>query len=472
MNNPTSYFQVKEGLQTGSFTCADLVASYLKKINNAKHLNVFIEVYEKESINRAKDIDEKIKNKTAGKLAGMVLGIKDNICYKNHKVTAGSKILEDFHSLYSATAVERILSEDGIIIGRLNCDEFAMGSANKNSIYGPAKNPHNNKKVTGGSSGGSAGAVAAGLCLASLGTDTGGSIRQPASFCGVVGLKPTYSRVSRHGLIAYGSSFDQIGTLTNNVEDAGIILEVISGSDEYDSTSSKKQVPKLSKIKKSNSRKKIAFILDYLNKEGLDKEIKQETKKQITKLQNRGHLVKSTYFNYLEYLVPTYYVISTAEASSNLSRFDGVRFGYRSAKTKNLEETYIKTRTQGFGEEVKRRIMLGNFVLKSGYHDAYFSKAQKIRRLIKQKTNEIFKEFDFILTPTTPHTAFDIDRTEKTPTEMYLEDIYTVHANLSGIPAISLPLGIHSNNMPFGIQIMAPSFKELELLAFSKELMQ
>lgn len=471
MNNPTSYSKVKKGLEESSFTCVDLVKNYIKKIKKTQHLNLFIEIYEEESLARAKEVDKKIDKKIAGKLAGMILGIKDNICYKNHIVTAGSKILEGFKSLYNSTAVERILSEDGIIIGRLNCDEFAMGSTNKNSVYGPAKNPINEKKVTGGSSGGSAGAVAAGLCLASLGTDTGGSIRQPASFCGVVGLKPTYARVSRNGLIAYASSFDQIGTLTNNIEDAGVILEVISGADDYDNTVSRRRVPKFSQIHKIKTRKKIAYILEYLDAKGLDKEIKETINKQLKKLQNLGHIVRPVSFQYLDYLVPTYYVITTAEASSNLSRFDGVRFGYRSKKPTDLEKTYIKTRTEGFGKEVKRRIMLGNFVLKSGYNDAYFSKAQKIRRLIQQKTNEIFKEFDFILTPTTPHTAFDIEKPETNPIEMYLEDIYTVHANLSGIPAISLPLGLHSNNMPFGIQLMAPSFKEAELLAFSSEML-
>jgi aspartyl-tRNA(Asn)/glutamyl-tRNA(Gln) amidotransferase subunit A len=345
-----------------------------------------------------------------------------------------------------------------------------MGSANENTIYGTVKNPLDNSRVAGGSSGGSAAAVAAGLCLAALGSDTGGSIRQPASFCGIVGIKPTYSRVSRNGLIAYASSFDQVGPLTNNVEDAALILEVISGKDDSDSTVSTKKVDQYSKLKFNSKPIKIAYMQDCLSSNGLDSEVKKFIEGKIVELKNSGHIVEPIPFPYLDLLVPTYYVITTAEASSNLARFDGVRYGFRSNNFTDLDSAYINSRTEGFGEEVKRRIMLGTFVLSAGYYDAYFTKAQKIRRLIQKKTMEIFAEYDFIISPTTPHTSFKIGQKYKDPTIMYLEDIFTVHANLAGNPAISLPLGVHSNGLPIGLQIMADNFKESDLLAFSKYL--
>ena len=446
----------------------DITREYLKRISDSEKINAFIEVYDNESLSRAKIIDQKLKKGQAGRLAGMVLAIKDNICYKNHKVSAASKILDGFESLFTSTAVKRLLDQDAIIIGRLNCDEFAMGSANENTIYGPVRNPLDSSKVAGGSSGGSAAAVAAGLCLAALGSDTGGSIRQPAAFCGIIGVKPTYSRVSRHGLIAYASSFDQIGPLTNNVEDAALILEVIAGEDDFDSTVSTKKVEQYSNAVFDHKPKKIAYIQDCLDRDGLDCEIKKSIKDELNKLKNQGHIVTPISFPYLDLLVPVYYVITTAEASSNLSRFDGVHYGYRSNNITDLESTYINSRTEGFGEEVKRRIMLGTFVLSSGYQDAYFTQAQKIRRLIKQKTNEIFKQYDFLISPTTPHTAFDLGQKYKDPTVMYLEDIFTVQANLTGNPAISIPLGSHSNGLPIGIHVMADNFKEKDLFAFSK----
>ncbi len=466
-----SYNKLKTAILDNTTNCVEITKQYLKAIDKKKELNAFIEVFEKECLARAKKVDDKIKKGTAGRLAGMVIGIKDNICYKNHKVGASSKILEGFTSLYSATVINRLLKEDAIIIGRLNCDEFAMGSANENTIHGRVKNPFNLDKVSGGSSGGSSVAVSAGLCLASLGSDTGGSIRQPSAFCGVVGIKPTYSRVSRYGLIAYASSFDQIGPITNNIEDAALILEVISGKDKFDSTTSSKKVEKFTSVKKTNKPKKIGYILDYFEREGLDKEIRKKTMKLINNLKLKGHVVQPITFPYIDVLVPTYYVLTTAEASSNLARFDGVHYGFRSKETNSLEEIYFKSRTKGFGEEVKRRIMLGTFVLSSGYYDEYFTKAQKIRRIIKNSTDNMFKKHDFIISPTTPHTAFSADKKYKDPTTMYLEDIYTVHANLSGNPAISLPLMKHSNGMPIGIQVMADNFKEKELIAFSKNLL-
>ena len=462
-----SYCSLKKALISGDVTCVSIVQNYLDRIQERIDINAFVEVYHDEVLANAKKVDEKISSGKYGKLAGMVIGIKDNLCYQNHKVSAASKILNDFESLYTATSLQRLIDEDALIIGRLNCDEFAMGSGNENTMYGPVKNPLNVFKVAGGSSGGSAAAVTAGLCLTALGSDTGGSIRQPAAFCGIVGLKPTYSRVSRHGLIAYASSFDQIGPLANNVKDASLILEVISGKDEFDSTVSSKKVDQYSALEINVKPKKIAYIKECLESNGLDAEIKQLIISKIDDLKLKGNIVEPVSFPYLDLLVPTYYVISTAEASSNLARYDGVHYGYRSENITDLESSYINSRSEGFGEEVKRRIMLGTFVLSAGYHDAFFTKAQKIRRLIKQKTDELFLNYDFVISPTTPHTAFDIGEKYKDPTVMYLEDIFTVQANLSGNPAISLPLANHSNGMPIGLHIMANHFKEAELLSFS-----
>ncbi len=461
---------MQEALLNKTTTCVEITKLYLNEIEKNQHLNAFVEVYTDEVLRQSLIIDAKIKSGTAGKLAGMVIGIKDNLCYKNHKVSASSKVLDGFESLFSASVIDRLVAEDAIIIGRLNCDEFAMGSANENTIYGTVKNPLDISKVAGGSSGGSAAAVAAGLCLAALGSDTGGSIRQPAAFCGIVGLKPTYSRLSRYGLIAYASSFDQIGPLTNNVEDAALLLEVIAGADDFDSTASSKSIEKYSKVKFDNKPKRIAYIKECLDNKSLDSEVKQLIEDEVAKLKEEGHIVDPISFPYLEYLVPTYYVITTAEASSNLARFDGVHYGYRSENITDLESTYVNSRTEGFGEEVKRRIMLGTFVLSSGYHDAYFTKAQKIRRLIQDKTNEMFDAYDFVISPTTPHTAFEIGKKQTDPTVMYLEDIFTVQANLSGNPAISIPIGNHTNGMPVGMHVMANHFKEANLLAFSEHI--
>jgi len=467
----TSFNEVKNDIASNQINCVDLVQSYLNRIEENKHLNAFLEVFTDDALAAAKEIDVKIANGTAGKLAGMVVAIKDNICYKNHKVSSSSKILEGFESLFSSTAVERLIAEDAIIIGRTNCDEFAMGSSNENSAYGPVLNALDNSKVPGGSSGGSAVAVQANLCLASLGSDTGGSVRQPASFCNIIGMKPTYGRVSRHGLVAYASSFDQIGPFTHSIEDMALITEVISGGDEFDTTCSKKEVPHLSENLELDKKLKLTYFKSYIENEGLDAEVKARFYDIIEQLKSKGHTVEETEFEYLDYLVPTYYVLTTAEASSNLARFDGIHYGYRSPNATDLESTYKLSRTEGFGKEVKRRIMLGTYVLSAGFYDAYYAKGQKVRRLIKEKTDEVLNDYDFILTPTSPHTPFDIGQQNDDQIKMYLEDIYTAQAPLAGIPAISLPLGQHSNGLPFGIQVMAKSFGEQELLAFSKYLM-
>jgi len=467
-----SFSEIKTDLLSNATSCVTLTQAYIKNIHEHKSLNIFLEVFEQSALEKAKEVDEKIKNKTAGKLAGMVIALKDNICYKGHKVSASSKILENFESLYNATVVERLLAEDAIIIGRCNCDEFAMGSSNENSAFGNVLNPLNPNCVPGGSSGGSAAAVAANMCIAALGTDTGGSIRQPASFCGVVGLKPTYGRVSRYGAIAYASSFDQIGPITKTVEDTAIIMEVMAGKDEYDSTASSKPVPNYSNELNTSKKHKIAYLKQCLEANGLDAEIKNRIYEIIEKLKLAGHTVEAVDFPYLDYLVPTYYVLTTAEASSNLARFDGINFGYRSKNATDLESTYKKSRTEGFGAEVKRRIMLGTFVLSAGYYDAYYSKGQKVRKLIQNKTTEILNDYDFIILPSTPGTAFEFGQKGEDPIAMYLEDIFTVQANITGVPAISLPLGTHSNKLPFGVQLMGNMFSERELFAFSNELMK
>lgn len=468
-----SISEVRSDLDNNSVSCVELTKSYLQRIADNKDLNIFLEVFEASALEKAKEVDDKIKNKTAGKLAGLVIALKDNICYKGHKVSASSKVLGNFESLYNATVVERLLLEDAIIIGRTNCDEFAMGSSNENSAFGNVLNPHNKKCVPGGSSGGSAAAVAADLCLATLGTDTGGSIRQPASFCGVVGYKPTYGRVSRYGAIAYASSFDQIGPLTKCVEDAALIMEVMAGKDKYDSTSSSKPVPEYSKELKGTGKKyKIAYLKDCLENPGLNPEIKTRINEIIAKLKADGHTVDAVDFPYLDFLVPTYYVLTTAEASSNLARFDGINYGYRSPNAVDLESTYKRSRTEGFGPEVKRRIMLGTFVLSAGYYDAYYSKGQRVRRLLQNKVNEIFTTYDFILSPTTPGTAFEFGQKGADPIAMYLEDIFTVLANITGHPAISIPAGKHSNGLPFGVQFTGHSFADAELMAFADRVLK
>jgi aspartyl-tRNA(Asn)/glutamyl-tRNA(Gln) amidotransferase subunit A len=464
----SSIKNLQSDLLAGTVSATDLVKELILDINNKARLNAFLEVFEESAKEQAKKIDEKIVSKTKiGKLAGVVIGLKDNICYKNHKVSASSKILERFESLYSSTVVERLLAEDAIIIGRLNCDEFAMGSSNENSAFGNVLNPLNEKCVPGGSSGGAAAAVAANLCHVSLGSDTGGSIRQPASFTGTVGLKPTYGRVSRYGLIAYASSFDQIGPISKTVEDAALVLEVIAGKDLHDNTTSSNEVEAYSEKLVVNKKYKIAYLKECVEAEGLDEEVKQSVIKQLEALKAVGHEVEAVSFPYLEYLVPTYYVLTTAEASSNLSRFSGVHYGHRSAIAGDLESTYKKSRSEGFGKEVKRRIMLGTFVLSAGYYDAYYSKGQKVRRLIQTKTKEIFKEFDFIITPSTPGTAFEFGKNSADPIKMYLEDIFTVQANIAGVPAISVPCGTHSNGLPMGIQLMADYFEEAKLLSLA-----
>lgn len=468
----TSLKDIKSGLTNGTVTVEGLVHDYLSQIKLNAHLNAFNEVFEQEAIERARIVDQRVKLGTAGKLAGMVVAIKDNICYKGHKVTASSKILDGFTSIYSSTVVERLLVEDAVIIGRCNCDEFAMGASNESSYFGPVKNHADKTRVAGGSSGGSAVAVQANMCLAAIGTDTGGSVRQPASFCGVIGLKPTYGRISRHGIIAYASSFDQVGPITHSIHDAALLLEVMAGIDDFDSTLAAKPVPAFSENIQKPGKKKIAYLQESISSPGVDSEVKIALTKYIDKLRADGHTVKSISFEYLDYLVPAYYILAMAEASSNLARYDGVHYGYHSPNATDLLSTYKRSRSEGFGKEVKRRIMLGTFVLSAGYYDAYYAKAQKARRLIRERTENILREYDFILTPTAPEPAFPIGKEESDPVVTYLADIFTVQASLAGMPAISLPVGNNSKGLPLGLQLLARQFEEQELLNFSEYFLQ
>ncbi len=469
------FYSIKElqsALIQGKVSAREVVEEYLKRIEAESQLNCFIEVFKETALEAASRIDAKIaSNEPLGKLFGCVVAIKDNIVYKGHKVSAASHILEGYTSIYSSTVVEKMLQTDAIIIGRLNCDEFAMGSSNENSFYGPVLNPIDEDRVPGGSSGGSAAAVKANLCTIALGSDTGGSIRQPASFCGVVGLKPSYGRVSRYGLIAFGSSFDQIGPLTRNVEDAALVMEVIAGKDDFDATVSTKEVPLYSELMSLDKKCKIGYYEEAIEHPSINDEVKAATLNLIEQLTAKGHEVVPLHFNEMDYIVPTYYVLTTAEASSNLARFDGIRYGYRDKQATDIDSTYRLSRSNGFGWEVQRRIMSGTFVLSAGYYDAYYSKAQKVRRIIKDETIEQLKECDFILSPTAPSPAYKLGEKTDDPIEMYLGDIFTVQANLVGIPAISLPMAESKEGLPIGIQLMANKFEEEKLLAFANELM-
>lgn len=456
--------------------CKIAVSHYLSEIEKKSHLNSFLEVFTEEALQRADLLDSKrASGQTLGKLHGVVVSLKDVICYKGHKVSASSRILEGFASIYHATAVEKLLAEDAIIIGRNNCDEFAMGSSNENSAFGEVLNSLDESRVPGGSSGGSAVAVQAGLTMISLGSDTGGSVRQPADFCGVIGMKPSYGRISRYGLIAYASSFDQIGIFANSIDDAALALEIMAGPDEFDSTASEKAVPSYSSLLELEPGKqtiRIAYFKQALEHPGLDAEMKTSIQSYISTLQKDGYVVEPVEFDLLNYIVPVYYILTTAEASSNLSRFDGVKYGYRAALNKedDLTELYKKSRSEGFGKEVQKRILLGTFVLSAGYYDAYFTKAQQVRRILYDQTNKIFSSYDAIISPTVPTTAFKIGEKSNDPIEMFLADIYTVYANLVGIPGISIPLFKHTNGMPFGLQVMTSHFNEVTLLALSKKM--
>jgi aspartyl-tRNA(Asn)/glutamyl-tRNA(Gln) amidotransferase subunit A len=459
------FAKIREKLLAGKLSVSSVVAGHLEQIHAHNNvLNAFLEVYEEEAIAQAALIDAKLKAGTAGKLAGLIVGIKDLLCYEGHHSYAGSKILDSFKSTFSATAVQRLLDEDAIIIGRQNCDEFGMGSTNENSAFGPVLNFANQKQVAGGSSGGSAVAVQAGMCQVSLGTDTGGSIRMPAAFCGVVGLKPTYGLVSRWGLIAYASSFDTIGPIARYVSDARLVLDIIKGDDGQDSTLCT-NIPAA-----QLDNKRIAYIKEVVEHASLQPDIKAAFEDQVQKLQGLGYSVEGVDFPYIDQLLPTYYVLTTAESSSNLARFDGIKFGHRTSDSSDLIQLYKRTREEGFGVEVQRRIMLGTFVLSADYYDAYYTKAQKVRRLIQEKTLSILTNYDFIISPTTSSTAYGLGEKTLDPIQMYLGDLFTVQANVAGIPGLSIPMGEDSTGLPMGFQLMTNPFQEEKMLDLGEKL--
>jgi aspartyl-tRNA(Asn)/glutamyl-tRNA(Gln) amidotransferase subunit A len=465
--NDSTLAEIQRDLNVGAISCEQLVSSYLVAIEENKRLNAFVEVYAEDAIQQAKRVDERLKQGSAGKLAGLVLGVKDVLCQTGKGVQAGSKILDGYKSPFTATAVQRVLDEDAIIIGRQNCDEFAMGSSNESSYFGAVRNAADHERVPGGSSGGSAVAVQAGLCHASLGSDTGGSVRQPAAFCGVVGFKPSYGRVSRWGLLAYASSFDCIGPITKSVEDAALLLEVIAGEDDHDSTVSSREVPQYSRQLNWDRPARIGYLKEAVENEAVEPAIREHTISVLNRLKEEGHSVEPFELPLLDSLLPTYYILTTAEASSNLSRFDGIRYGHRTKEATELEELYKKSRTEGFGSEVRRRILLGTYVLSASYYDAYYTKAQRVRNLVKKETERLLEKYDFIVSPTTPTTAFKLGDKMEDPLQMYLADIFTVQANVVGAPAISIPNKEDENGLPIGLQLMAAPFAEANLLAFS-----
>jgi len=449
-------------LHAGQTSCAELVKEALQRAEEKADLNIFIELFPETARAQARAVDAKLAAGTAGPLAGVTIALKDNLCFKGHGVSAGSNMLRGFESQFTATVVQRLIDADAIILRRTGCDEFAMGSSNETSAYGPVKIPVDPSLTPGGSSGVSAAAVAAGICHAALGSDTGGSIRQPAAFTGTYGVKPTYGRVSRHGVIAYASSFDQVGPFARSLDDLARITEVISGADAFDTTCSERPVPAMGPIPAERPFT-FGYYQEVLDNPALDAEIRQYFFDRVDQLKAAGHRVEALDFPYLDALVPIYYILTTAEASSNLARYDGVHIGHRSEKATDLESLYKKSRSEGFGEEVQRRILLGTFVLSAGYFDAFYGKAQKARRVVRDATLEALTQVDALIGPTTPHTAFPLGQEYTDPTVLYLEDIFTVQAPIAGIPAMNIPAGPHSNGLPFGMQIMAGPFDEPKL---------
>ena len=461
-----SIFELHNMLKNREITSQELTNKFLEKIENLnKKINAYITICEDIAIEQSKKADEKIKNGNISYLTGIPLSIKDLICTKGIRTTCGSKMLNNYIPTYNATVYEKLLEQNIVTLGKVNMDEFAMGSSNETSYFGPVRNPHDLERVPGGSSGGSAASVAANMCAASLGSDTGGSIRQPASFCGVVGLKPTYGRVSRYGLVAFASSLDQIGPITKNVEDCAILIQAISGYDEKDSTSVNIEVPDYLKDLKKESLKglKIGVPKEYFIA-GINEEVEKCIKQTLNILEKEGAEIIEISLPHTEYAVATYYIIAPAEASSNLARYDGVKFGYRAENYEDLLDMYKKTRAEGFGDEVKRRIMIGTYALSSGYYDAYYLKAAKVRNLIKQDFQNAFNVVDVIMCPVSPTTAFKIGEKIDNPLDMYLNDIFTIPVNLAGLPGLSLPAGKDSNNLPIGLQIIGNYFQENKLL--------
>jgi len=507
MDHPT-FAEARRALKAGETSCEALVSSFLDRIDECNdELNAFTTVDRDGALNHARYLDSQRQRGNARPLAGLVLGVKDNICIRGYPVSCGSRMLKEFSSLYDATVVDRLRDAGAIFIGKTNCDEFAMGSSNETSHFGPVRNPHDPERVPGGSSGGSAAAVAAGLCHAALGSDTGGSVRQPSAFCGVVGMKPTYGRVSRYGLVAFASSLDVIGPMARSVEDAATLLTVMAGEDPNDSTSAPVDVPDYTDaLTGTVEGLRVGLPTEYFSEDGLDPDIREMVEGTVEQLTADGATVQEVSLPHTEYGIATYYLLATAEASSNLARYDGIRYGYRAdlqetkqelrgrrqdlksalstARTHGDEERaaeleqqldeeddllqalYTRTRTEGFGDEVKRRIMLGTYGLSAGYYDKYYEKAQRVRTLIRHDFDRAFESVDVLVTPTTPTPPFRLGEKTDDPLEMYLNDIYTVTANLAGIPALSVPIGSHPKHpdLPVGLQLLGPHFDEATLL--------
>ena len=459
-----SLVDLVEGIKNKDFTSEEVTKSFIKNAESSDKLNTYITKCFDEALVSAKNFDK--KNKPKGLLPGIPIAVKDMFCTKDVKTTAGSKILNNFVPTYESTVTNKLWLEGAFLLGKLNCDEFAMGSSNETSFFGNVINPFGNKIVPGGSSGGSASALAANLTPATIGTDTGGSIRQPASFTGTVGLKPTYGRCSRWGIVAFASSLDQAGPLTKTVEDCALLLQAMSGYDPKDSTSINIKVNNFS----SNLTEKVNNLTIGIPKEyrveNMPTEIDKLWKKGIDFLKDAGVVIKNISLPHTMYALPTYYIVAPAEASSNLARYDGVKYGHRS-KGNNLIEMYENTRSEGFGDEVKRRILIGTYVLSSGYYDAYYLKAQKVRKLIKEDFDKAFNNVDAILTPSTPSSAFKMGEKKNDPVSMYLNDIFTVPVNLAGLPAISIPSGYDKNNLPLGLQLIGRPFDEQMILNLS-----
>jgi len=467
-----SLAQIQSALLAGVFTVSDLVANYLDKAKLAKKHKPYIEIFTEELIAQARKLDERIKTEreSLGQLFGLVISIKDNFCYQGHLATASSKILDGFVAPYSATVIERLVQADALIIGRTNCDELSMGSTNETSYYGPTKNALDANRVPGGSTGGGAVAVALKTCLLSLGSDTGGSIRQPAAFNGLLGYKPSYGTISRWGLIAYGSSFDTIGLIGHRVADIKAVMEVVSGPDTYDSSALDIPLSFEPNITTEANKIKIAYSSQLINDTSIASEVQASAQAFMAQLQATGYELVDVDLEYADYLVPAYYILTCAEASSNLSRFDGIRYGHRTAvPTDNYKQQMKLSRTEGFGSEVKRRILLGTYVLSEGYYDAYFSKAQKVRMLIKSRMEEILTQNDFFIMPTTTSLPWNLGESID-PIQVYLSDRYTVLANLCGIPAISFPVNNIAGNFPLGMQLMSLSKHDNNLLEITERL--
>ena len=458
--------ELQDKLKSKEISITDITKAYIERIEQKENdVQAFVTVLKDEALEQAKDIQEKVETgKIKGEFAGIPIGIKDNMCTKGIKTTCSSRMLENFISPYDATVVEKIKNENIIDLGKLNMDEFAMGGSTEYSYFKKTKNPWNLNKVPGGSSGGSAAAVAANMVPWALGSDTGGSIRQPSSFCGVVGLKPTYGLVSRYGLVAFASSLDQIGPITKDVQDAAMLLNIIAGHDERDSTSANREKVDYTKALTGNIKGlKIGVPKEFFG-EGINEEVKASLQKAIEKYKELGAQVEEFSLDIAKYALATYYIIACAEASSNLGRFDGIRYGYRTPEYKDLKDLYRKSRSEGFGPEVKRRIILGTYVLSSGYYDAYYKKAQKVRTLVMNEFNKGFEKYDVILTPTSPTVAFDLGSKTNAPLEMYLADICTVSVNIAGLPGISIPSGVDSEGMPIGMQLIGNRFCEETIL--------